>query len=91
MIQLKISQKVKKSEIFCWQKGMDLVLYTGTRRGNPSEGSARSLKTKQETSISTNIIKDIGITKKQNQNALAFELNQMESLILAQDERWRHA
>ena len=51
----------------------------------------RSLKTKQETSISTNIITDIGITKKQNQNALAFELNQMESLILAQDERWRHA
>ena len=28
--------------------------------------------------------------KKQNAK-LAFELNQMESLILAQDERWRHA
>ena len=29
---------------------------------------------------------------RKNKNAkLAFELNQMESLILAQDERWRHA
>ncbi|NBJ65190.1 hypothetical protein D5266_08380, partial [bacterium c-19] len=44
----------------------------------------RSLKTKQETSIS-NIKRYFGKQKKKKRKAL--ELNQMESLILAQDER----
>jgi hypothetical protein len=57
---------------------------------------ARSLKTEQdkykkpksETSIS-DLRKDQKTRKKDVRDIL--ELNQMESLILAQDERWRHA
>ena len=59
-----------------------VVSYTSAKKRK------RSLKTKQETSIS-NIKRYFGKQKKKKRKAL--ELNQMESLILAQDERWRHA
>ena len=45
----------------------------------------RSLKTEQETSIQKQLF------RKQRTQSSFIESNQMESLILAQDERWRHA
>ena len=52
----------------------------------------RSLKTKQETSIQEKQYSRKTINKFIKKTlAKRFESYQMESLILAQDERWRHA
>ena len=48
----------------------------------------RSLKTEQENTL---ISKRKKRPRKKGNVKERFELNQMESLILAQDERWRHA
>ena len=58
-----------------------MVIYTSANEAQEH----RSLKTEQETSIQKNNKKG----KKRTQ--FVQRVNQMESLILAQDERWRHA
>ena len=62
---------------------MPVVLCTSVQ-GNL--GAKWSLKTKQETSISKEI-QEINKTRQ----SIKMRKNQMESLILAQDERWRRA
>ena len=66
-----------------------MVIYTSAER--EKAWAIRSLKTKQETSI-----QEKQYSRNNNQIikktlAKRFESYQMESLILAQDERWRHA
>ena len=67
-----------------------MVIYTSAER--EKAWAIRSLKTKQETSIQEKQYSRKTINKFIKKTlAKRFESYQMESLILAQDERWRHA